>query len=259
MKQNIIMIIVLVILFLFGLVIYDFSDELDKSISDLDWYKVEGSRVSVLNFENQKFSYFNKEDGKQLEPFSSCKSFRYNRSINVIKLNCHISANKLYIVSASDNKLVMTINGEENVFYPSEKEAIKADFIKKNNLNEEDYTDLMEISFTDYNLINKDRLIEIYNSKEIELVTFVTKEETIQNALNIRALHNFIINSNTDVYLVDIDTLLEEDIKDLNKIKIDIKEIKENLKKSISIYNIGSKTKELITGIEVSTYGELSN
>ena len=84
----------------------------------------------------------------------------------------------------------------------------------------------MEISFTDYNLINKDRLIEIYNSKEIELVTFVTKEETIQNALNIRALHNFIINSNTDVYLVDIDTLLEEDIKDLNKIKIDIKEIK---------------------------------
>ena len=71
MKQNIIMIIVLVILFLFGLVIYDFSDELDKSISDLDWYKVEGSRVSVLNFENQKFSYFNKEDGKQLEPFSS--------------------------------------------------------------------------------------------------------------------------------------------------------------------------------------------
>ena len=55
----------------------------------------------------------------------------YNRSINVIKLNCHISANKLYIVSASDNKLVMTINGEENVFYPSEKEAIKADFIKR--------------------------------------------------------------------------------------------------------------------------------
>ncbi len=256
MKQNIIMIIVLVILFLFGLLIYDFSDELDKNISNQNWYKIENNKVSIINFKNQNFSFYTKEDKKVIKPFESCTSFRYNRSINVIKLNCHIKENKLYIISTSEDKLIITIDGKESEFYSSEKEALKADFIKRNNLNEEDYVDLMNINYSKFNIINLDKLVEIYNSNDAELVTFVTKDETIRNALNVRALHNFVSNSNKSVYLFIVDNILEEEIKELKKIKINIEEIKEKLEKTISIYNIGNKSKELITGIEVKNYSE---
>ena len=46
MKQNIILIIILIGLFIFGLLIYDFSDELDKTLYNNSWYIYENDTCS---------------------------------------------------------------------------------------------------------------------------------------------------------------------------------------------------------------------
>lgn len=259
MKQNIIMIIILIILFFFGLIIYDFSDELDKTISDYKWYKIENKEMTVISFKDRVFSYYYMETEKPVGLFEACTSFRFNRSINVIKLNCHIKENKLYIATVNDKKLTITINGEEKTFYINESEAIKANFIKQNNLNEEQFGDLMDTSLTEFNVITVDDIVEMHKSKNNQLLAFVSKELTIQNALNLKALHNMISNTNTSILILDIDNLEISDIEKLTKINIKISDIIEKTKTSISIYNIGNKNHELITGIEVSAFSEIEN
>lgn len=253
------MIIILVILFFFGLIIYDFSDELDHSISDYNWYKIENKEMTVVSFKDRVFSYYYLETEKPVSIFKDCTSFRFNRSINVIKLNCHIKENKLYIAASDDKKITITINGEEKTFYINEKEAIKANFIKQNNLNEEQFGDLMDTSLTEFNIIKVDDIVEMYKSKNNQLLAFVSKELTIQNALNLKALHNMVSNTNTNIMILDIDNLEISEIEKLTKINIKISEIIENTKKSISIYNIGNKKHELITGIEVSAFSEIDD
>ena len=56
MKQNIIMIIILVALFFFGLLIYDFSDNLDNSVINHEWYALDNEQMTVLSFEDNKFA-----------------------------------------------------------------------------------------------------------------------------------------------------------------------------------------------------------
>ncbi len=257
MKQNIIMIIILVILFLFGLLIYDFSDELDKTVSDYNWYRIENNKLTAISFKDQVFSYYYVENKNPVSLFELCTSFRYNRSIKVIKLNCNIKENKLYIADVDDKKLTITINGVENIFYRSKPEAIKADFIKQNNLNEEQFENLMNTSLSDFNITTANEVVNMYQVKNNQLVAFVTKELTIQNALNFRALHNFISNTNTDVFVIDIDSLSASEIEKFSKINIKINEIIKQAPNSISIYNIGNKKHELITGIEVKAFSEI--
>lgn len=259
MKQNFIMIIILVILFLFGLIIYDFSDELDKTISDYKWYKIEDKEMTVISFKDQIFSYYYFDTEKPVSTFELCTSFRFNRSINVIKLNCHIKENKLYIVSVDDKKINITINGVEKTFYISQTDAIKADFIEKNNLNEEQFGDLMDTSLIEFDLVKVDDIVEMYKSKSNQLLAYVSKDLTIQNALNLKALHNLVSNTNTKISVLDIDTLEISEIEKLTKINIKISDIIKSTKKTISIYNIGNKKNELITGIEVSAFSEIDD
>lgn len=259
MKQNIIMLVILLILFLFGLLIYDFSDAIDKNISDYKWYRISYNKLTAISFKDQNFSYYYVETKKPVSLFESCNTYRYNRSINVIKLNCHIKENKLFLSNVNEKELTININGEENHFYINETEAIKADFMKQNNLNEEQYNNLMDTSLTKFNIITFDDVIKMFKSKKNQLIAFVNDEVTIQNALNLKALHNFINNTNNNIYVVDLNNLEASEIEKFNNINIKIKEISAKNKQAISIYSIGNKEIQLITGIEVKAFSELDN
>lgn len=105
MKQNIILIVILIGLFVFGLLIYDFSDALDDVLYDSSWYIYEDGKLNKMDFKDNEFSYVNVDSGKVLDNYKSCHTFRYNRSINVIKLNCNINENKIYV--SRDRKSVV--------------------------------------------------------------------------------------------------------------------------------------------------------
>lgn len=255
-KQNIVMFIILALLFVFGLLIYDFSDELEDNISNNNWYRLENNKMTVVNFKNEEFSYLYDETKEEVSEFKECKEFRYNKSINILKLNCKIKKNKIYLSSIDDRKLSLTLNGDPKTFYISKEDAIKYDFIEKNELDEEQFQDLINTSLSDFDLIEHQNLMEIYKSKETVLVAYVTKELTIQNALNLKALYQFINQTNNTLYILNMDKLEEEELKELNKF-IDTKNLIENKHIHIPIYKVGNKKCELITGIEVNALSEL--
>ncbi len=68
-KQNVVMAIILIFLFVFGLLIYDFSDKLDDNISNNNWYRLENNKMTVVNFKNEKFSYLYDENKEEVEEF----------------------------------------------------------------------------------------------------------------------------------------------------------------------------------------------
>ena len=50
-----------------------------------------------MNFRDNEFSFVNASSDEKIDEYKTCRTFRYNRSINVIKLNCNISSNKIYL------------------------------------------------------------------------------------------------------------------------------------------------------------------
>ena len=104
MKKGFIFILILVVLFVGAILIYDFSDIPSEMLAGHDWYLIENNDVYVLNLENNKFSFKNKNNDE--ERYKNCNTYKYNNSSNVIKLDCSIKNNKLYIATFDENKLL---------------------------------------------------------------------------------------------------------------------------------------------------------
>ncbi len=245
MKKNITLIFILLFFFIFGLFIYDFSDDLDKEISNNTWYKIEGENLTKVTFEKDKINYLN-EDDTYIEEFKTCKEFKYNKSINVLKLDCKIRDNKIYLTSFKDNKLTLKISGIDKTFYKTKEEAVKYNFILSNNLNEEEFAELMEISLYDLNIISKEDLNEMYKSKETYLVSFLSGDLTVQTALNLKGLYNYLKTTTEKLNFIIINDLNEKDYKDLDKL-LNLSEIEKTVDKKIPMYKIGNKKSEYIT------------
>src|SRR5574344_1762892 len=109
MKQNIIMVIILIALFFFGLLIYDFSDQLSSDVTKHDWYLYQNNDLTVMSFKKNKFVYYKVSSGKSIKGYESCSTYTYNKSINVVKLNCSATGNKIYMASYDDDTLKLTI------------------------------------------------------------------------------------------------------------------------------------------------------
>ncbi len=260
MKQNIIMIVILIALFFFGLLIYDFSDELDHTVTSHDWYSLEEEEMTVISFKDRKFSYFYASTGEKVSLYDLCITYRFNRSINVIKLNCNVKGNKLYITEISEDELILTIDGKEKTFYKNEELAEEANFKEKNNLSEEDFNKLMDIDLNKFTTTKVEEIISLHKSKNVKLLAFVNEDKTIRNALNLKALYNLSANSNKSLLVLDFEKLTNIEFNQLVKLNNKIpKDISEFNKDIISIYIVGNKNFELTTDIEVTTFNEVDD
>lgn len=258
MKQNIIMIIILISLFFFGLLIYDFSDELDTSVSEHKWYRIEENKPTVIDLSNREFSYYYQETGEPVGDYQLCTGFRFNRSINVIKLNHSFKQRKIYIVNKDEKELNLTIEGKEKIFYATEELAVHGDFIANNNLTKDQFAELMNIDLEKFDFTTVNDILKLYKNKNTGLIALVSSEKSIQNALNVKALFNF--NTHSSLAVLNLDNILTKDLAKLNKLTKDIPEKEEEINKNkISIYKVGNKKFELMKQIEVTTFNEIDN
>lgn len=251
MKQNIILIVILIGLFVFGLLIYDFSDALDNVLYDSSWYIYEDGKLNKMDFKDNEFSYVNVDSGKVLDNYKSCHTFRYNRSINVIKLNCNINENKIYVSSFDKNSLVMQINGTEKTYYSSKNEANKFEFIKNNGLTKEEYDKLVDIDFTKYSSIIPAEFDTLLNSKETNYVAVVNSNVNYANISNYVALDKFISEAKKNVLLLNVSNITKEDAKNLHS-KSDYfsADVSEYITNEINIYMIGNKKIKFVTKLD---------
>ena len=260
MKQNIILIVILIGLFVFGLLIYDFSDALDDVLYDSSWYIYEDGKLNKMDFKDNEFSYVNVDSGKVLDNYKSCHTFRYNRSINVIKLNCNINSNKIYIASFDENQLKISVNGEDRVFYSSIDEVRKNEFIKNNNLTKEEYEKMINIDFSKYSNINPSEFDTLYNSKESNYVAIVNNDISYTNVSNYIALDKFISESKKNVLLLNVSNISKEDAKNLHKKYDNFKEDSaEYIKDEINIYLVGNKKIKHIEKLDFKNINDAKN
>lgn len=248
MKKGLFFILILAMLFIGAIVIYDFSDIPSEGLAGHDWYLIENSDVYVLNLANNKFSFKNVSNNE--ERYENCNTYKYNNSSNVIKLDCSIKNNKLYIATYDDNKLVVTINGEEKTLYKTEELAYEHKFIDDNNLSEQEYNELYKISFDEKYFINVKEFLSIYKGKSKKKVVLVSNNYNYKNILDYVKLSKEI---NDDYKLIAIDSLSDADLSDLFK-KIGITDYDNSL---VTVYLVGKKTTDISEVIDIKNIKEV--
>lgn len=248
MKKGVVLVLILSVLFMGAILIYDFSDIPDEMLAGHEWYLVDNNEVYVLKLEDNKFSFKNKNSEE--DRYQNCNTFKYNNSSNIIKLDCSIKNNKIYIATYDENKLVVTLNGEERTLYSSEELALEYKFIENNNLSEEKYNELFNLKFDDKYFINVDQFVKIYNGKSRVNVVLVTSRLNYKNILDYVKLSKEI---DSGYKLINIDSLSDSDIRKLYKY-VGITEFDYDL---VTIYDVYKKDVSIKEIIDVKSYKEI--
>lgn len=248
MKKGVVFILMLLILFLGALLIYDFSDIPDDTLTSHDWYLLENNEFYVLNLKDNKFSFKNLNNDS--DKYKKCHTYKYNNSSNVIKLDCNIKGNKFYIATYDENKLVVTFNGDEKVLFSSQELALENKFILDNNISYEKYNSLLNVEIDDNFYIDYNEFLKYYKSKNKKNIGFVTDDINYKNVLNYNRLKEIIDES---YLLINLNKLSENELKDIYK-KIGINIYNFDL---VSIYEIGNKKVKLINTIDIKNINDL--
>jgi hypothetical protein len=250
MKRNIFLCISLIILFVFGILMYDFSEELDSLLTGHKWYLDNNDEIYVLSLKNNKFTYI-KEDGNKISEYAKCNTYQYNSNVSMLKLKCEGSNKIIYISEYNDKKLVLNNDGEETTFYSSKELAYIENFKEQNNLTDNEYNKLLSINFN--NIIDYSKFMSLYKDKKSKYVGFITNNINYKNVYNYQALNKLINNSTKDFYLINIDGLTSKQINKLNKLT----KIKDYNNK-LYIFEISNKAVKLKQTIDITNKEDLN-
>lgn len=251
MKKKVFLVIILIILFVFGILIYDFSDEMDSVLTNNKWYLSNNNEVHVLSLKNNQFLY-TKEDGSYTNEYKKCTTFQYNSNISMIKLKCHDTSKKIYISNYDDNKLVLNEDGEEKTFYSSKELALVEKFKQDNNLSDKEYDKLLSINFKDDLFISYKKLMSLYKNKKSFYIGFVSNKISYENVYNYQVLNKLINNSSKKFYLIDYTELTEDELNKLTKL-FNYKE------DEIDIYDVKKKKIKIKLKIDINNKEEIKN
>lgn len=250
MKKNIILISLLILLFVFGLLIYDFSDNLDKEITNKNWFLVEDNDLYEISFKDNNFVYL--KNNKKIVDFEDCKNYHFNNSTNVVKLGCNNK--KAYIASFNENTLTMTIDNKESTYYSSEDLAYEENFKKQNELTDDEYKSLVAIDLSEYSSISMKELNSIYKGKKNVNIALVNETINYNNVFNMNVLTTMIKKSEQKYQLLFIDKLNETNLEKLNSYT----KQKEYNSNEILIYEVGNKKFKLKEKIKITDKEEMN-
>ena len=231
MKRKIFLFIILILLFIFGVLIYDFSDEMDKKLTDQKWYSINDNEIYELSLSNNKFTLTD-ELGNNANEYESCNNYQYNSNVSMIKLNCNGSNKKIYITSYN-NKLVLNDDNQERIFYSSKEIALIENFKEENNLSDQEYDELLSLNFKDDLFISYQRFLDLYKGKNSVYIGIITNNINYDNVYNYQVLNNLINSSSKDFYLINVDSLNESELLKLNKITNE-----DNYSNKVNIYEV---------------------
>jgi transcriptional regulator with XRE-family HTH domain len=252
------MIAILVVLFIFGLLIYDFSDELGKEIANYDWYKVQESGMTVLSFRDHKFSYIYEETGRSFGPYANCRTFKYNHSIQVLRLDCSVRGNKLFITPVEDDRLVITVDNVEKTFFKNREDAINARFMEDNDLTQLELEDLLDYNLADFNRVSINEVSDLQRGRSSEYVAIIKDFENLRTALNVKTLSLLENEVERNLSLIIVNDKPANDIDRLNDLFLAFDDCL-TMVEVIPIYLVGERTVTLAGVIDTERYNEINN
>lgn len=248
MKKGLVFIILLIVIFCGALLIYDFSDIPDSKLTSHEWYLKENNEMYVLNLNNNKFSFKNVLDGKN--KYADCHTYKYNNSSNIIKLDCDVKGNKIYIATYDNDRLVLTLNGTEKMLFRTQELAYEHEFKVNNNLSDEEYEKLYNLNIDDKYYITLEQFNSFYKSKDKKMIVLVSSNINYNNILNYVKLSRML---KENYYLINIDSIDSSKLKDLYK-KLD-GSYDDN---TLTIYEVGGRKSKVAEIINIKDISELN-
>lgn len=217
MKNKICLIAVLLILFGIFVSIIDFDDEMDKKLAGHEWYVFEDNHYYSINFNNHSFSFLD-ENKESVKDFKECKKYSYNINSSVVKLDCDIKNNKIYISKYDKDKLLLTINGIEKEYFATKQLAFDNYLISNYNIDEEELEFLMNPDLDGLNFISYSDFVSLYkNKKKSSNVILVHSEVDYHNFNSYHAMLDFTYDNRGNYYFLDMTSLSEDEITKVNK------------------------------------------
>ncbi len=253
MKKKVFLFIVLIVLFVFGILIYDFSDELDEKLVKNIWYIEENNNIYILRFKDNKLK-LTSENGTESEDYKDCTTFQYNKNVSMLKLKCNNESKKIFIKSYDEQKLTINEDGIDKKFYSSKELALIENFKEENNLSDSDYNNLISINFNDDLFIDYKTFLSLLKGKSKVYIGIISNNISYENAYNYQALNNLIKNSSKKFYLLNINDLNDNDLSKLNKETNII-----NYDNKLYIYEVGNKALKNKVIIESVSKNDLDN
>ena len=253
MKKSLFLAGILILLFVFGILMYDFSDELDTILINNKWYVNNEAEIYTLSLKNNKFDLID-EKNESVKEYKNCTSYQYNSNVSMIKLKCDGIIKKIYISSYDNDKLVLNENGIDKYYYSNKEIALIDQFKEINGLSDSDYNNLISINFNDNLFINYKKFNSLLKSKNKVYVGIVTNNINYENVYNYQVLNNLINNSSKNFYLLSIDKLSEEELDKLNK---ETKQI--NYEDKIYVYEVSKKGIKSKVTIDINNKNDLGN
>ena len=253
MKKKLFIAGILIVLFIFGILIYDFSDDIDPLLLDNTWYINNNKEIYTLSLKNNKFSLVN-ENNELVSEYKNCTSYQYNSNVSMIKLKCDGLSKKIYISEYDKEKLVLNENGVDRNYYSNKEIALIEKFKEVNELSDNDYNNLISINFNEDLFIGYKVFNSLLKSKDKVYVGLISNNINYENVYNYQVLNNLITNSTKKFYLLSIDKLNQEELDKLNKqTKVN------NYEDKIYVYEVSKKGINNKVIIDTTSKNDLSN
>lgn len=212
-NKNIIIVIgtliLLIIVILFNYYKY-YDNNIENQIMNKKWYKYNCNTgyYDIFYVENDTINYKNEKDN-----FKNCNKYYYDMKNNIIELDC---GKKISIETINSNKLVLSFDNINHVFYDNIEDSLNYEFIKNYKKSISEYKKEMN-RIKEISKINYDRLLEKITLDENSKVFIIPNKCTrIECTLVLDTMEQLISKGDNISYL-EISNIDNNKILFLNK------------------------------------------
>lgn len=203
-------------------------DKISNDILDKNWYRYNyiNGYYDVFNINEYKMSYYRPSSENFTNIYDKCSSYRYNKKNKTIILDC----NKEIIIKNNDkDKLILLIDGEENVFFNNIDDSLNYEFSKFYGKSMSEYKK-SESQVIDSIKLPVNSLINVIKEKEDAKIIFMGNKCSSVDCLTSYDVIEKWLSVSTNTYYINSDELN-------NNITNTLYKINKDFSKDLDFYN----------------------
>ena len=216
-NRNIICIIGVFIIGVILTLLYIFKyDKISDEVLDKNWYRYNyiNGYYDVFNINEYKMSYYRPSSENFTNQYDKCSRYRYNKKKKTIILDCN---KEIVIKNYEKNKLILIIDGEDNIFYSSIDDSLNYEFSKFYGKSMSEYKK-SESQVIDAIKLQVNNLVNIIKEKEDAKIIFMGSKCTSVDCLASYDVIEKWLSVSNNTYYVNSDELNNNITNTLNKI-----------------------------------------
>ena len=219
-----VMILIIVIMYFFR---YS-SNTIPEDIINKNWYKYnyKTGYYEIFNISKKEFKYYRPSNVNELTDYDICKKYSYDKKNNQINLDCEKS---IKIVSYNKNKLLLLVDGIENLYFSNYEDSLNYEFESYYGLSVTEYKK-EKSQVTDLIKINENKLYEVIKSNEYSKIVFIGDKCTSIDCVLALDVMEKLINKTENIYFYESNLLNYKTLYNLNRIN-------NSLSNNIDFYN----------------------